>query len=123
MFLIGGNVEVLVSDSDVDLLVKYRWTLHKDGYVIEDINAYEDDPPKAARQPFGYLVLHHEIFKRCDAAQIPLKATQRVKHLNANFLDNRRENLGLGNWVETDQAWWEEYAKWKASIQWLEKFM
>lgn len=122
MFLLS-NQELFVSDEDVDLLIRYKWKLHRDGFVMEDLSAYEDDLPEANRKPHGYLLLHHEIFKRIDPAKLPLKATERVKHLNANFLDNRRDNLGIGNWVETDPEWWESYQKWRDSIKWLDKFM
>jgi hypothetical protein len=70
---------VLIDDEDFDLISRYTWCAHKNGYVY-----YAETQIKVGNKKYT-LKMHRLIMSA--------KKGQEVDHKNGNGLDNRRENL------------------------------
>lgn len=76
-----GIVRCLIDDSDVGLLINYKWHLNKRGNTFY-LRAYKKDACS-----YKKVYIHRMIIECEDKYEID--------HINGNALDNRKENLRI----------------------------
>lgn len=77
------GVYAIVDESDYEELSKHKWTLKGDGYAHRGT-------PRPERK---WILMHRQIMQ-------PLTSMQ-VDHINGNRLDNRKENLMIVNYSQS----------------------
>ena len=91
----GQQFDVMVSVEDADLLMERCWSYNNTGGVRYVLRTHKDGDERYTQY------LHREVAKR-QHGSIPDGLV--VDHLNANPLDNRRDNLTLTTNVQNNRA-------------------